>query len=94
MGLTFQCPACGGHHHAYTMHFSMGRICVRCARAIRQGEPLELAIRVRRALARLEWLDAAYRILALGGSADVRRLALRAKTRALIQHDRILRALP
>lgn len=92
MGLTFQCPACGEHHHAYTKHFSMGRICVRCARAIRQGEPLELSIRVRRALAWLEKMGAAYRILTLGGSADARRMALKAKTRALIYHDRILRA--
>lgn len=36
--------------------------------------------------------NSAYRVLTFGGSKAVKRMALKMKTRALIRHDRILRA--
>lgn len=49
-------------------------------------------VRIVGALAKLEKIhNTAYRVLTCGGSPFVRRLALKMKTRALIQHDRILR---
>lgn len=95
MSLKFQCQACGNYHHAYSYHFTMGKICTRCAGSIRRGEPLELAIRVRRALGMLERIESsAYRVIRDGASGGLLGLALKLKTKALIRHDRILRAAP
>jgi hypothetical protein len=92
MSLKFKCDVCGNYHHAYVNHFSLGKVCGRCAIEVRIGTPLELAVRVRRALGALERIErSAYRAIREGCSAAVMGMSLAMKTKALIRHDRILR---
>lgn len=89
MGLTFLCPGCGGSHHDYTRHYENGN-CYECAQPVK-ALPAPMPDAVKRALSHLWARKAVYRILRGGGSPAVQGIALKSKTRGLIQHDRILR---